>query len=126
MSWIYGLKYDSRGLIPAVMQDHKNGEVLMVAYMNKNALKKTIRTKKCHFYSRSRKKLWLKGETSGHIQRVKGIFIDCDKDCLLIKIEQVKAACHTGYRSCFYRKVAGSRLKVVGKKTFDPKKIYKK
>ena len=131
MNWIERLKFDKNGLIPAVMQDYKNNEVLMVAYMNKEALRKTIRTKKCHFYSRSRKRLWLKGESSGHIQRVKAIYTDCDKDCLLIKIEQIGGACHTGYRSCFYRKVVGrplrggsaslrTRLKVVGKKVFDP------
>ena len=124
MSWINDLKFDKAGLIPAIVQDYKSGEVLMVAYMNKEAIRKTMRTKKTHFYSRSRKKMWLKGESSGHIQKVKSIYVDCDKDCLLVKVEQVKAACHTGYRSCFYRKVAGGRLQVRGKKIFDPKKIY--
>lgn len=126
VNWIDKLKFDKDGLIPAIIQDYKNNEILMVAYMNKQSLKKTIRTKKSHFFSRSRKKLWLKGETSGHIQKVKSVFIDCDKDCLLIKVEQVGgAACHTGYRSCFYRQVIGDRLKVIAKRVFDAKKVYK-
>ena len=124
MSWIDALKFNKDALIPAVVQDYKNNEVLMVAYMNKEALKKTISTKKCHFFSRSRNKLWLKGETSGHIQKVKAIYIDCDGDCLLIKAKQIEAACHTGYRSCFYRKVVASGLKTAGKKVFDPDKVY--
>lgn len=124
MSWINKLKFNKDGLIPAVIQDYKNNEVLMVAYMNKQSLKKTIRTKKTHFFSRSRKRPWFKGERSGFIQKVKAIFIDCDEDCLLIKVEQFGGACHTGYRSCFYRKVVGGRLKVVGKRVFDPKKVY--
>lgn len=125
MSIVDKLKFDKDGLIPAVIQDYKNDELLMVAYMNKEAVRKTIKTKKTHFYSRSRKKLWLKGETSGHIQKVKSILVDCDMDCLLIKAEQVGGACHTGYRSCFYRKVEGNRLKVIGEKIFDPEKVYK-
>ncbi|NQT90259.1 MAG: phosphoribosyl-AMP cyclohydrolase [Candidatus Omnitrophica bacterium] len=123
MCWIKDVKFKG-GLVPAVIQDYKTDEVVMVAYMNKQALKKTIETKKCYYYSRSRKKLWLKGETSGHIQKVKSIFIDCDMDCVLIKVQQVGGACHTGYRSCFFRKAAGSSLKTVGKKVFDPKKVY--
>ena len=123
MNWIENLKFKN-GLIPAITQDYKTGEVLMLAYMNKQAIKKTIETKRCHYYSRSRKKLWLKGETSGHIQKVKSIFIDCDMDCLLIKIGQKGGACHAGYKSCFYRKAAGGRLKVSGKRVFDPKKVY--
>jgi phosphoribosyl-AMP cyclohydrolase len=121
------LKYDDKGLIPAVMQDYKTNEVLMVAYMNKESIAKTIKEKKAWFYSRSRNKLWLKGETSGNIQLVKAIYIDCDADCVLVKVRQIgDAACHTGYRSCFYRKVESNRLKIAGKKIFDPKKIYKK
>jgi len=123
MSWIDNLKFKD-GLIPAVTQDDKTGEVLMVAYMNKEAIKKTVRTKKCHYYSRSRNKLWLKGESSGHIQSVKSVYVDCDKDCLLIKVNQKGGACHMGYESCFYRKAEKGRLKVVGKKVFDPKKVY--
>jgi len=100
------LKFDKNGLIPAVAQDYKTGEVLMVAYMNKTSLQKTLKTKKATYYSRSRKKLWVKGETSGNIQKVKEIRIDCDADCILMKIQQVgEGACHTGNRSCFYRKL---------------------
>lgn len=98
------LKFDEKGLIPAVIQDYKTGEVLMVAYMNKLSLRKTLTTGKTHFWSRSRKTLWLKGETSGHFQYVKRIYYDCDTDCLLIKVRQVDVACHTGNRSCFFRR----------------------
>lgn len=108
------LKFDKDGLIPAVIQDYKTGQVLMVAYMNRVSLKKTLQTKKTHFYSRSRKKLWLKGETSGNIQSVKEILIDCDKDCILVKVQQKGVACHTGYYSCFFRKITkGNKLKYV-------------
>ena len=126
--FISGLKFDKNGLIPAVIQDYKNNEVLMVAYMNDLAVKKTVETKRAHFYSRSRKKLWLKGESSGHVQKVKEIRFDCDADCLLIKVEQVGGACHTGYRSCFYRKLKDRKgnTAVSGKKIFDPDKVYKK
>ncbi|MFA6355517.1 MAG: phosphoribosyl-AMP cyclohydrolase [Candidatus Omnitrophota bacterium] len=126
--FIKGLKYDKNGLIPAVIQDYKNNEVLMVAYMNDVAVKKTIVTKLAHFYSRSRNKLWLKGESSGHVQKVKEIRFDCDADCLLVKVEQVGGACHTGYRSCFYRKLKDNKgnAAVSGKKMFDPEKVYKK
>ena len=112
------------GLIPAITQDYKTGEVLMVAYMNKEAVRKTLKTKKCNYYSRSRKKMWIKGESSGNIQKVKAIYVDCDMDCLLIKIEQVGGACHTGYKSCFYREFKSGRLIPKGKKVFDPKKVY--
>ena len=126
--FISGLKFNENGLIPAVIQDYKNNEVLMVAYMNDVAVKKTIETKRAHFYSRSRKKLWLKGESSGHVQKVKEIRFDCDGDCLLVKVEQVGGACHTGYRSCFYRKLKDKKgnTAVSGKKIFDPDKVYKK
>ncbi len=99
------LKFDSNGLIPVITQDYKTNEVLMLAYMNKEAYEKTIETKKVHYWSRSRSKLWLKGETSGHFQHVKSISVDCDNDTLLIKVEQIDAACHTGHYSCFYRDV---------------------
>ena len=92
VSWIDNLKFDKGGLIPAVIQDYKSDEILMVAYMNKQSLKKTVKTRKTHFFSRSRKKLWLKGESSGHIQKVKAIFVDCDKDCLLVKVAQLVGA----------------------------------
>lgn len=99
------LKYDSAGLIPAIVQDYKSGEVLMLAYMNEASIRKMLKVKKTCFWSRSRQKFWIKGETSGHFQFVKGIYYDCDKDALLIKVRQVGAACHTGKRSCFYRKM---------------------
>lgn len=93
------------GLIPAVVQDYENGEVLMLAYMNKESLRLTFETGKTWFFSRSRQKLWNKGETSGHFQFVKDVMIDCDKDTILIKVKQVGAACHTGNRSCFFRRL---------------------
>jgi len=113
------------GLIPAIVQDWKTGEVLMVAYMNADSWAKTQETGKAWFWSRSRKKLWLKGETSGHLQRVKEVYLDCDNDALLLKVEQVGgAACHTGFRSCFHRRIEGDRLEISGEKVFDPKEVY--
>ena len=120
------VKFDKHGLIPAIIQDAKSKEVLMVAYMNKEALKKTLKTKKAHFYSRSRKKIWLKGETSGHFQKVVDILFDCDKDALLVKVRQMGGACHEGYRSCFYRSIKSGRVKTVSKKVFNPKDVYTK
>lgn len=99
------LKFDEKGLIPAIVQDAKSGKVLMMAYMNKEALLKTLETGKTWFYSRSRQKLWNKGETSGNYQLVKGIYLDCDNDCLLIQVEQQGVACHTGFFSCFHRSI---------------------
>ena len=127
LEFIEQIKFDQNGLVPAVIQDYKDNKVLMVAYMNKDAVIETIRTKKVHFYSRSRKKLWMKGEQSGNVQQLKSIYIDCDNDCLLIKVKQIgEAACHTGYRSCFYRKLdKNGELKIVEKKYFDPEKVYK-
>lgn len=125
---IENLKFDKNGLVPVVIQDIKNQEVLMLAYMNKEAIRKTMETGKTHFWSRSRQKLWLKGEISGHYQIVKEIYFDCDQDTLLIKVEQRKAACHKGYRSCFHQKMSedGNSLKTVGKKLFAPEKVYTK
>ena len=122
------LKYDKQGLIPAIVQDYKTGEVLMLAYMNEAALEKTVKTGKMHFFSRSRRKIWFKGETSGHHQKVREVFFDCDADTLLFKVEQKGGACHKGYRSCFYRKLTGGgrSSRIVAKKIFDPKKIYRK
>ena len=99
------LKFDSAKLIPAIIQDYRTGEVLMLAYMNKESLRRTIKLGKTCFWSRSRKEYWIKGMTSGHFQFVKSIFYDCDLDALLIKVRQVGVACHTGNRSCFYRKI---------------------
>lgn len=102
------LKFDQNGLIPVIVQDFRTNTVLMQAYMNEESLRRTIETKKAVYYSRSRQKLWVKGEESGHFQFVKEIFIDCDKDCLLLKVEQTGAACHTNNFSCFYRGIDGN------------------
>jgi len=122
------LKFDANGLIPAIVQDARSGEVLMMAWMNRDSLDKTIQTGKTHFFSRSRGKLWLKGESSGHVQTVKSIAVDCDQDVLLVKVEQVGAACHEGFYSCFFREFQkdSPQLKVVGKKIFEPEKVYGK
>ena len=113
------------GLVPAIVQDHDTGEVLMLAYMNQEAWDRTLATGRAHFWSRSRKKLWCKGETSGHIQEIREVYVDCDLDTVLLKVHQVGgAACHEGYRSCFYRKVEGSGLKVTGARVFDPEEVY--
>jgi len=106
------LKFDDKGLIPAVVQDYKDNKVLMVAYMNLESLKLTLKTKKMCYFSRKRNKLWFKGETSGNEQKVKSVYVDCDNDCLLFKIQQIgRASCHTGYRSCFYRKLLLDKTK---------------
>ncbi len=118
------VKFDEKGLVPAVIQDEATGEVLMLAYMNEEALQKTLETKKTHFYSRSRKKLWLKGESSGHIQEVRSVYYDCDWDTILVKVSQKGGACHEGYYSCFFRLGEGEKVKLIGEKVFDPKKIY--
>jgi phosphoribosyl-ATP pyrophosphohydrolase/phosphoribosyl-AMP cyclohydrolase len=102
---ISDLKFNEKGLIPAIVQDKKTGDVLMIAYMNEESIKITLDEGRTCFYSRSRQKLWRKGETSGHIQKVKNIYYDCDKDALLIVVQQEGAACHTGNWSCFYRKL---------------------
>ncbi len=114
------------GIVPCVVQDDKTGEVLMVAFMNREAFEKTLKEKKAYYYSRSRKKLWMKGETSGNYQIVKHVLVDCDNDTILLKVEQVGgAACHTGYRSCFYRELMDDgSIKVVSEKVFDPKEVY--
>lgn len=106
------IKFDQQGLAPAVIQDVNSGRVVMMAYMNRESLSKTIETGKTWFYSRSRQELWMKGETSGHVQNVKDIFYDCDEDSLLIQVEQVGAACHTGHFSCFYRNINGQEQDV--------------
>ncbi len=98
-------KFDKSGLIPAIIQDYKTGEVLMLAYMNKESIQRTLKGAKTCFWSRSRKEYWVKGMTSGHFQFVKSVSFDCDMDALLIKVRQVGVACHTGNRSCFYRKI---------------------
>ena len=121
------LKYDANGLIPAVVVDAEGGGVLMVAYMNKASLGDTVRTGKTHFWSRSRQKYWMKGESSGHTQEVKSIYTDCDMDTLVVKVAQKGAACHNGYRSCFYRKLnENGEFEVVAEKIFDPDEVYGK
>lgn len=104
------IKYDENGLVPVITQDWQTGQVLMLAYANKEAVEKTVSERTCYYYSRSRQELWHKGDTSGHFQFVKEIFYDCDCDALLIKIEQIGAACHTGKRSCFYRDENGKEV----------------
>lgn len=124
-TWMDEIKFGAGGLIPAIVQDAGSGEVLMMAYMNREALKKTLRTGKTHFYSRSRRRLWLKGESSGHVQRVKRIFLDCDGDTLLLQVHQKGGACHAGYRSCFFRVgTDGKRWRPVGRRVFDPEEVY--
>ena len=117
----------SDGLITAVIQDHSSGRVLMVGYMNEEAFRRTVETGFATFYSRSRRKLWLKGETSGHIQVVKELYIDCEGNSLLFKIEQKVAACHAGYFSCYYRRVnKDGNLEIAEKQVFNPDEAYKK
>lgn len=118
---------NSDGLIPAIVQDHISGNILMLAYVNREAFDKTIESGKAHYWSRSRKSLWLKGESSGHIQVIKEILVDCDEDTIIYKVDQIGgAACHKGYASCFYRKVNGDELSVIEPPVFDPQKVYKK
>ena len=124
---IAGLKYDANGLIPAVCVDHKTQKVLMVGYMNKNSVLDTVRTGKTHFWSRSRQKYWMKGESSGHTQEVRSVYTDCDADTLVIEVIQKGAACHEGYYSCFHRRLNDSGdWDIVGEKLFDPDEVYKK
>lgn len=115
------------GLLPAIVQDYLTREVLMLAYINDQSWSRTLETGKAHYWSRSRNKLWLKGETSGHIQLIHEIFVDCDADTVVFLVEQLGgAACHTGHRSCFYRRVAGEALVIDGEKVFDPEAVYGK
>jgi phosphoribosyl-AMP cyclohydrolase len=114
------------GLIPAIVQDAASGDVLMLAFMDPQAWDLTLKTGEAHYYSRTRQTIWRKGGTSGHVQRVKDIFLDCDRDTVLLKVEQVGgAACHTGHRSCFYRRRQGDGWQVVGSPIFDPKEVYR-
>jgi phosphoribosyl-AMP cyclohydrolase len=117
------LKFLEGGLIPVIVQDTKTRDVLMMAYANQEAVNLTMTTGLAHYYSRSRKKLWKKGEESGHFQKVERILVDCDNDCLIYEVEQTAAACHTGYRSCFFRTLDGT---IIGEKVFDPEKVYGK
>ena len=117
------LRFPDGGLIPVIVQDATTKSVLMMAYANEEAVHLTETTGFAHYYSRSRKKIWKKGEESGHFQRVTRILVDCDEDCLIYEVEQTGAACHTGYRSCFFRTLDG---KIIGEKVFDPEKVYGK
>jgi phosphoribosyl-AMP cyclohydrolase len=115
------------GLLPAIVQDRRSGEILMLAYINEEAWRKTLETGKAHYWSRSRQQLWLKGESSGHLQLVKEILVDCDEDTVVFKVEQIGgAACHKGYASCFFRKVENGAFAVKGQLVFDPNEVYKK
>jgi phosphoribosyl-AMP cyclohydrolase len=122
------LQFDKgKGLLPAIVQDYETKEVLMLAYINDIAWQKTLETGKAHYWSRSRNKLWLKGETSGHVQIIKNILVDCDEDTLIYQVEQLgNAACHTGHRSCFFRKVNENEMEIIDEPVFDPGEVYKK
>jgi len=115
-----------RGLVPVIVQDDGTKEILMLAYMNRDAWLKTLETGKAHYFSRSRNTLWSKGERSGHVQFIRDILIDCDADALLLKVQQIgRAACHTGYRSCFYRRLSEGKVETVGERIFSPEDVYK-
>ena len=115
------------GLVPAIAQDADSGEVLMMAWMNKESFDETVKTRRACYWSRSRQRLWRKGEESGNVQEVRDILIDCDADTILLKVKQIGgAACHEGYSSCFFRKLTDDGLEVVGERIFDPKAVYKK
>lgn len=126
MSFYDQLKFDANGLIPAIVQEQKTGRVLTLAWMNRASLEKTLTTGRTHFWSRSRQKLWMKGETSGHVQQVRDIAFDCDGDVLLIQVEQTGAACHEGYLSCFFRSVEkdGKSFKLTETQLETPEQIY--
>ncbi|MGI8908575.1 MAG: phosphoribosyl-AMP cyclohydrolase [Candidatus Sumerlaeaceae bacterium] len=118
------VKFDDKGLVPAIVQDHATGEVLMFAWMNRESLARTIEEKQACYWSRSRKELWLKGQSSGHTQTVHSIRLDCDGDVVLLGVEQVGGACHNGYRSCFYRVADGERWRETGEKVFAAEEVY--
>ena len=120
------LKYDAKGLIPAIVQDAQSKTVLMMGWMNRESIQKTIETGKVHFFSRSRNKLWQKGESSGHVLRVREIRVDCDADALLVRVEAVgPGVCHEGYRSCFFRAVEpGGDMRVIAERTYSPEEVY--
>jgi phosphoribosyl-AMP cyclohydrolase len=125
-------KFDEKGLIPAIAQDKETGQILMVAFMNRAALEMTIKTGYATYFSRSRQELWKKGQESGHVQKVEQILVDCDQDCLILKVQIPSGQtgqCHVGYRSCFYRalkKGASNELEFIAEKVFEPKEVYKK
>ena len=124
---VFTPRFDAAGLIPAIAQDAETGDILMVAYMNEESLALTVQTGNAVYYSRSRQKLWKKGEQSGHMQKVQRILVDCDQDCLVLKVTVESGQCHTGHQSCFYRAVTdgdGEKLEFVAQKVYDPKKAY--
>lgn len=125
-AFLDSLKFDDRGLVPAVVQDAATGEVLMLAWMNREALERSVETGEAHYWSRSRKELWHKGGTSGHVQRIVEMRTDCDCDTVLLRVEQAGGACHEGYRSCFFRRRGeGGAVETDGERVFDPKDVYK-
>jgi phosphoribosyl-AMP cyclohydrolase len=131
MSFYDQLKFDANGLIPAIVQEQKTGRVLMMAWMNRASLQKSLETGKTHFWSRSRQKFWMKGESSGHVQVIKEIAFDCDGDTLLVRVEQTGAACHEGYQSCFFRSVQGqaagdASFRITEERLESPEQIYGK
>ncbi|MBQ6813034.1 MAG: phosphoribosyl-AMP cyclohydrolase [Methanobrevibacter sp.] len=132
----FRLNMGGEDLVIGVAQDYQTNEVLMVAFMNKEAVEQTLKTKKAHYYSTSRQKQWLKGESSGNVQEVKEMYIDCDADAIIMKVDQIGAACHEGYRSCFFRQldienenidldnISEEDIKIISKRLFDPKEMY--
>jgi phosphoribosyl-AMP cyclohydrolase len=126
MAWWDELKYDDKGLLTAVVQDYATGDVLMVAFMNREAVERTATSGFTCFWSRSRQELWEKGATSGNRQVVREICVDCDADALVVKVDQTGGACHTGHRSCFYRKLDDGGWQMIGEQVFDPEKAYGK
>lgn len=123
--YVDDVRFDDQGLVPAVICDHETNEVLMLGYMNAEALRQTVETGQVTFFSRSRQTLWVKGETSGHVQEVRWIRLDCDGDALLVGVEQVVAACHLGYWSCFFRELRNGAWEVIAERVFDPDETYK-
>ncbi len=133
----FRLNMGGEDLVIGIAQDYETNEVLMVAFMNKEAVEQTLKTKKAHYYSTSRKKQWLKGESSGNVQTVKEMYIDCDADAIIMKVEQIGAACHEGYRSCFFRQIdidkenididnlTDDDIKIISERLFDPKEMYR-
>ena len=125
-NWEQVIDFDKAGgMVPVITQDEATGEVLMMAYMNPEAFAETLRTGRACYFSRSRNRLWRKGEESGHVQEVRGVYVDCDGDALLLKVRQVGgAACHEGYPSCFFRRVSEDGVQIVAQRVFDPRQVY--
>lgn len=128
ISFMEAVKFDQNGLVPAIVQCVETGKVLMMAYMNKESLEMTLKERKACYWSRSRQKFWIKGESSGNVQKVEQICIDCDGDTILLKVQQKGGACHVGYHSCFYRQVEADNetMTICDKKMFDPEEVYGK